>query len=96
MITTILVFLWMFSNINNNLVDAYRLPLHRQSIDFRMPNGVFMQRLQHPRISKSEGLMRKFFKTGRVSVMQKPVVIRVEKPRKRMRAIVISENTVHV
>ena len=51
---------------------------------------------EFPRISKSEGLMRKIFKTGRVSVMQKPVVIRVEKPSNRMRAIVISEHTVHV
>ena len=104
MVLTALLFLWMFSHINNNGADANRLPLHREPLIFertlfRMPGGVVKERVQHPQIFKAKGLMQKsypwqLFRSRHVLSVRKPVVIRVEKPRKRIRAIVYSENTV--
>ena len=89
-ITTLLVFLWMYSNMTNSIY-ASRLPLSRVQV---VDGKHFIRRL-HPRKSISEGIEWKQSNLGRVSVAKPPVVVIVQKPSPRkMRKIVISENTV--
>ena len=97
-ITTILIFLWMYSNMTGITVCGSRLPLYQVPVEYRPTMSPIVQkrRLFHPRTSVSRGMNWETVKRGRVSVSKPPIVIRLQKPKKKIRNIVISSNTVHV